>query len=102
MRSCCRRCRCCHQLYTDEYIFVLSAEDQLRLGLVTPVVPDNVPILSLGVQELSLQRSTFFLLSILSSLLWRAPQRVCVLSRAPQQLFCQRCMRMLRRSTRPS
>ena len=75
-------CRCCLQLYTDEYIFVLSAEDQLRLGLVTPVVPDDVPILSLGVQELSLQRSTFFRANNLSCSLGHVPHsRMCVASR---------------------
>jgi len=44
------------RLFTETYVFTMSAEDQHRLKLTSPNIDPNLPILSLGIRELELQK----------------------------------------------
>ena len=44
------------RLFTEEYTFVLSQEDQSRLQLPTPHLDPHASIMKLGIREFELQK----------------------------------------------
>jgi SAPK-interacting protein 1 (Sin1), Pleckstrin-homology len=47
------------RLYSDEYAFAISPEDRARLKIMSPIVDLSVPVHSLGVRELQLQKRVY-------------------------------------------
>ena len=47
------------RLFSDEYAFVISADDQSRLKIMSPIVDLNQCVQSLGVQNLELQKRVY-------------------------------------------
>ena len=47
------------RLFSDEYAFVISPEDQSRLKIMSPIVDLNQCVQSLGVRELELQKRVY-------------------------------------------